>query len=132
MSDNDLLLLIAAITGITTLIQCIEMWLLVSSSRQTNRILSKPGELFTHLIEQLADDPKFREEFWGLVQATGIKALEAISTMPEVARQQAIKGLPRPVRSIIEGAQALGIDFKKIFKTEAVDKAKEVVEWGQA
>lgn len=78
MTDNELLLLIAFVTTITTLIQCIEMWILVHNQRETNRILSQPGDIIKNLIIQLQEDKDFQQNFWGLIQACGASIIQGI------------------------------------------------------
>lgn len=59
MSIEALLLIIAAATIITTIIQCIEMWMLVSSSRRTNELLEDPTPLLESIVERMRKDHAF-------------------------------------------------------------------------
>jgi len=75
LTSNEWLFVIAAITGITTVIQCIEMYLLVRTHRQTNAILENPGPMVADGIHgyltELIEDPKMQEEFFSFVAICG-------------------------------------------------------------
>ena len=53
MTTNEWLIIIAVVTTLTTIIQCIEMYLLISSSRRTNQILEHPGPLVVSGLKEL-------------------------------------------------------------------------------
>lgn len=99
MNDTELLLAIAITTIVTTLIQTIEMWLLVRSSKQTNHILSHPGELLltgiTEWIKGIWDDEKAQKTFFTFAQ---ILAQNMIMGAREAAQNAGLK--PPKIRNV--------------------------------
>lgn len=84
MTETGWLMLIALMTGITTIIQCIEMWMLVRSSRRTNELLSDPAPLLMGLMEHLAEDKKFQQEFGAFISWMGQAGIAGVkNTMQE-------------------------------------------------
>jgi len=80
MTDTGWLMLIALMTGITTIIQCVEMWLLLRSSRQTNAYLANPAPLISGFLRELAEDKEFAQEFAGFVAWMGQTGLSGVKT----------------------------------------------------
>lgn len=82
MTIEELLGLIALATIVTTIIQCLEMYLLLRSSRDTNEKLDNLGHLMSDGVHQwiadLAQDKEKQEAFFGLIQIMGQAALEGV------------------------------------------------------
>lgn len=81
-------------TMFTAIIQCIEMWILVKNQRETNRILSNPGQLLLTGVTQMAKELETNEEaqrlFFNLVAASG-----------QIAYSAAVEGAKDKIKSVI-------------------------------
>lgn len=81
MSITQILLIIAIATIATTIIQCIEMYLILYNQRKTNWLLENIGVLasngFSQFIHELITDKKKEAEFFGFVQLCGQHAINA-------------------------------------------------------
>lgn len=77
--------LTAIFTMVTTVIQCIEMWILIKNQRATNEILSHPGDLLMDGIIQFAldllEDNESRTTFFQFVNACGAAATPQIKEL---------------------------------------------------
>lgn len=136
MTDTELLLVIAIATIVTTLIQCIEMWMLISSSRRTNELLSQPGDIIVSLVEQLQNDKKFAATFMGFVgwlgQVTIAGAKEAVQ-QAGVYKPPKIKSVADLLSFALQLPAIQNAVEKKIVDTvggEAVKTATEAVGGG--
>jgi len=84
LTDSAWLMIIALMTGVTTAIQCFEMWMLVKSSRQTNRILQDPAPIVKGFLKALAEDEDFAKEFAGFIAWAGQTGIAGVKqTMTE-------------------------------------------------
>lgn len=145
MTDSELLLAIAITTIITTLIQTIEMWLLVKSSRQTNYLLSHPGDLLldgiTGWIKNLWESDKDQKAFFTFMN---ILAQNMVLGIREAAAGAGIK--PPKIRNVqdaigyilslpgtqkrIEGLMS-GEAVEDVAKEAVKDAAKDYLkDWG--
>lgn len=78
MSEHDFLFYIFVATAVTSIINCIEIIYLIRSSRRTNEILENPAPLFVGLMEALATDKEFQQEFGNFVAWAGQTAVLGI------------------------------------------------------
>ena len=81
MTVEELLFLIAIATIVTTAIQCIEMFMILRSQRQTNFYLENIGHLasdgVSQWIKDLIEDKQKQAEFFGFVSMCGQHAIGA-------------------------------------------------------
>lgn len=106
MDDTVLWMWIALITTVTTIIQTIEMIILVRSNRHTNYLLSHPGELLIALVEQIQTDPKFAAMFQGFIQWLGSVGLAGAKTAVEKSGIKIPKGMGK-IGQLMEFIQVL-------------------------
>lgn len=81
-------ILTAIFTLVTTLIQCLEMWILIQNQRETNRLLSNPGELLLKGLHGMADELKDNPE----AQAAIFEFVGACGAVAYNTALQAVKG----------------------------------------
>lgn len=121
MTTNDWLVVIALVTTLTTIIQCIEMYLLITSSRRTNQILEHPGPLVVsglkELMVELSEDKDFQQMLGGFVAWAGTTAITNVKANMEKA------GIKVPkIKSL---GDALGLIFQLPGVQAAVEKKVE-------
>lgn len=92
MSVEELLFWIVLLTGATTLIQCIEMFLILVNQRRTNELLENIGHLasdgFFQFINDIAEDKQKEAAFFGFVRCCGQHAIGAVkdAAMPKMPK----------------------------------------------
>jgi len=131
MTEPGWLMLIALMTGATTLIQCIEMWMLVKSSRRTNELLENPAPLVSGFLQNLANDPDFAKEFAGFIAWMGQTGISGIKTTMQEAgiKPPKIKSFGDMVGFLFQMPQIQAAIEKKA-KAAIEGTAAEVVEKG--
>ena len=133
MTVEELLFWIAVLTGVTTVVQCIEMMILIHNQRETNRLLQNVGHLasdgFFQFVCDIADDKNKEAAFFGFVQKCGAHALGAAKDMVQGAtvKMPRIKSLGDVIGTLF---QMPGVQAKVEEKAAAMldGKAKEAVE----
>ena len=123
MTTNEWLIIIAVVTTLTTIIQCIEMYLLISSSRRTNQILEHPGPLVVsglkELMAEVSEDKDFQAMLGGFVSWAGTTAIASVKQNME---QAGIK-VPK-IRSL---GDALGLVFQLPGIQGAIEKKAQSI-----
>lgn len=135
MSIEEILIIIAAATIVTTIIQCMEMLILIRNQRYTNHLLENVGHLAGDCMEQFIEDllkDKDKEAAWfGFVRMCGQHALGAAreAVMPKMPK---IRTLGDAIGMIMQmpGVQAAAeAKAKKIIEGVAEKSVETGLQW---
>jgi len=137
VTTAEWLMIIALVTTLTTIIQCIEMYLLLRSTRNTNEILSNPTIIVKDFLENLVEDKDVQKAFFEFVAVCGSAMMQGMQGNPAgaPAKPVKLKGMAKLLEPFINNQQVQGMIADKIGQTlqkagtagakRAVDNATE-------
>jgi len=131
MSIEFLLILLTSFTAATTIIQVIEMWILVKNQQRTNEILEHPIEMICHLAEDLKENKEAQAVFFELIAAMAMTGFNQVQQAIGKDIGKEIKDASNPLPKKYAWAWPLVKGFipKKALQDAGVEAVVEATGW---
>jgi len=84
-------------------------------------------------MQDINEDEEKKEVFFRFIGEIGLNTVEGIrgyynKSMPEEVKNQALKGVPKPLKGLIKAADVLGIDVGGMLKAKGKEVAQGAIE----
>jgi hypothetical protein len=121
----DWLMIIGIATIFTGIVQCIEMYLLIQSTKRTNYIFEHPIEIVSKLAEDLEHDKKAQETFFSLTASMAATGFQQIQSMIGKDIKKDIASAANPLPKKYAWAWPFVQGFLPKAKDQAIDAVVE-------